>query len=877
MDELNAITEKKELENEDLEIVELDLPLQETSDTAETIETVEVVEVQEEIPVVIAIEESVGWVGGDHTRHYSLAGRDESDQHPITAITGLRTELNKIEALQPVYSNQTGVANYYKWYEGAYDEAGYFVSLVPKTSAIKICDGADIFGVTVDQAGFIGNQDGVTLDYVNGTVNSYGATRNNTYALVVTSGLVDVRCELSVNVGDYVISNAYGIAEKTESGCGYKVIAINTKFGETYASIALGVQACTTDALGKELQRMNDDIENAEINIAAAIHTANAAYDKAVSSNTISDEALLKALEAIEKSDEAIDATDRTNTQLESVSTTTAQARAIAESAVTSAISIKDEAVTKANDAWAKAEKVETEVYSLCAQIDQYSVGEYSQAYGLTIEQARAILKTGMIYIPTKHGDAGTHAETYEGFGTVEFTNGFYYEWNGLYWSEKLGEVWFGTEQPAGTTYTYWYDGTRLFLLQDGEWSEVATLAGNVNNRITSMIRQDVDEVRAEVVNARGSAASLGVRITDTESDVQSLALWSKGGDENGTQYNLATIKQTADDAGASIAQVVESVGENGEVSASSIVQAINNDESSVVIEADRINLDGYVTVTNLSTNGQTVINGGNITTGKITVKDTDNDLLFSAGDNQVYLAGWNVDENSLYHGNSFKNSDMFICTGSGTSFDIGDSGSINGWMIKAGSNFGVTTSGALYCSDAHIAGEITATSGYIGNDETGWKISTMGIMCFRSSTLNTADTISTGFLQTDTYKLPSLRTGYMDESAIRIYAGCEEQHGVFTSPTFAPFAVLEDGSVYCSALASIGYNDDDEITNSIKLSDGMIYIEHPVQADTTTAIVPLVKFKYDGGWFEVCARRTLAANTWTLVVQGGSDGSETV
>ena len=74
--------------------------------------------------------------------------------------------------------------------------------------------------------------------------------RGNDYALVATSGVVTVRCESNVNVNDYVVSNANGIATKTTSGCGYKVITVDAPHDVYYASISLGVQACTTDILG---------------------------------------------------------------------------------------------------------------------------------------------------------------------------------------------------------------------------------------------------------------------------------------------------------------------------------------------------------------------------------------------------------------------------------------------------------------------------------------------------------------------------------------------------------------------------------------------------------------------------------------------------
>ena len=53
-------------------------------------------------------------------------------------------------------------------------------------------------------------------------------------------------------------------------------------------------------------------------------------------------------------------------------------------------------------------------------------------------------------------------------------------------------------------------------------------------------------------------------------------------------------------------------------VSKNSIISEINQSAESATIKANKVNLDGYVTVSNLQTAGKTVINGGNITTGEI-------------------------------------------------------------------------------------------------------------------------------------------------------------------------------------------------------------------------------------------------------------------
>lgn len=641
--------------------------------------------IQEEI--VIEVDESIGWVGGDNTLHYSMAGRDKDDQHPISAITGLRHELDQIKSLQTVSSDKVGFANYYEWCDGEHNETGYFVTIEPGTSLIKICDGSGIFGVVVDDAGFVGGQSGITLDYVNGVANTYAAARDDSYGLVATSGLVSVRCESDVVKGDCVVSNAYGMATKTESGFGYQVLSIEYKNGVNYASIVLGVQSCTTDLIGKKLQYLNGRIGDAESNINVAMNAANQAYNKAAQSGTVSDDAVLKALEAISKADGALNATDAMNSTLSAVSKTAEQARAIAEGAVNSANEIRKEAGETANsalsnvnalvekfepmDEWvdpvtgqvgaeyiiaymdsqglATKSEVQTvesiseenkslieknaqSITTLISSVDKYSVGEYSQAYGLTLEQARIILKEGMIYIPTKHGDVATHSEKYnDGENTAferAFTNGYFYEWTAIedgamMWSEKLGRVWFGTEQPVGDAYTYWYDGDKLYLSNSGEWIEVATLAGNINNRITSAIRQDVDKISAEIVNAYGAVAGFGAKLSEMDANVHSIASWPTDG---GT-HNMAILESKSDgnEAYLVLAAVTDVNGSPAvtELNGAKIIlrDSNKNGASYIQIDADQIAFTGEVTFLkpeDLGEHGATVIDGARVKTGTL-------------------------------------------------------------------------------------------------------------------------------------------------------------------------------------------------------------------------------------------------------------------
>jgi len=1040
-------------------------------------------------PIVTKTEEAFPPLGipNEQLKHTLLTELEVDDQHPIEAVTGLRTAIDEINSLKSIYSDGTGTADYYEWAGDPRDAVGYFVSLVPHSSMIKICNGKNIFGVTVDRAGFIGHEGFVEVEQRDGVTRKVRVGRDEQYALVATSGFVEVRCEVDVAEGDYVISNEFGKAQKARSEYGYKVIDLETKHDIKYAVIALGVQADITEDIGRDLMDLNERMSDAEKNI-----TSLAA---ALEDNT----------DEIDELKEDVSQLQELDTQVKNAALTAAQAKAIAASAVASAETWRNEAVEEANKAFSEAVKVREEfeketsdmkkgletaslelqeakedlwreqgkmqnslndvddyfrgmrhdlipLYSwsgeegesiagfvsqadadravlggivewkngegvnslagyvaeatgeyatvkelaeykfkdetgkeytataaldayakaneaainaivgidgslagltsrvdkntssvttlashiigdyvsigawdekkaevgniyygtvddrivyyyhngtewksaasiasitsidkslvyyvpsnklyyyykdgtwqsteksyeaglggsiagvqqtadensakiemitslegefgeaiaglvtvsgedraeldalaqygyidengekhcgaagimaevdknkaaieaiagidgdiagfkaqvdknssyatmlaervmgtcvtipltndslskdtstvyydssanlywyyaggkwnstsnwgtiasaalstsevyyvvgsklywyykdgtwksntsaydaglsatiggiqvetdensakidqltswqgdtnssltlirqksdangasiqlLAANIDKHSVGERSQANGFTLEQAIDILEPGAVYVPTID-----HTETYTksdgSVVTYSFTKGNSYEWvdTGT-WNESIGKVIFFATPPAGTAYEFWYknsassDGYEGYTLYKPDssqnWVSVASLKGSASNRAVSQIRQDANSIALEVTNARGSAATLGARLTETEAEVQSVAAWSK--DVNGNQYNLATIKQTADSAGASIAQVVTAVGKDGEVNASTIVQAVNEDGSGVFINADHIQFEGFVSFANKS------------------------------------------------------------------------------------------------------------------------------------------------------------------------------------------------------------------------------------------------------------------------------------
>jgi len=108
-------------------------------------------------------------------------------------------------------------------------------------------------------------------------------------------------------------------------------------------------------------------------------------------------------------------------------------------------------------------------------------------------------------------------------------------------------------------------------------------------------------------------------------------------------------------------------------------------------------------------------------------------DKFYVRNDGYLYstlgnIGGWTIGSNTLSYGTMGAANGVFLVpAGSTNSHSIGGSENINDWTITSGANFGVTASGAVYCSDIHATGEITATSGHIGTSTNGFTIDASG------------------------------------------------------------------------------------------------------------------------------------------------------
>ncbi len=250
--------------------------------------------------------------------------------------------------------------------------------------------------------------------------------------------------------------------------------------------------------------------------------------------------------------------------------------------------------------------------------------------------------------------------------------------------------------------------------------------------------------------------------------------------DANGTIF---TLRNNADNS--SVFKIRKDNGDNTYTNLMSI-----NASNQIVLNGSEVNLTGYVTMSNLSTAGQTTINGANITTGTITLGGTNGSLLVKNADgNQI--GKWDKNGISVTSG----------------SLDIG-----NGV-------FKVTTAGALTATSATITGKISATSGTIGASNATNKI-TIGTNATNASIYSgmssLGNTSSNGF--------------YIGTDGIALGAG---KFKVTAAGALTATSATLTGAINATS-GTIGANATNKITIGTNATNASIYSGMTSLADTT-------------------------------------------
>lgn len=126
------------------------------------------------------------------------------------------------------------------------------------------------------------------------------------------------------------------------------------------------------------------------------------------------------------------------------------------------------------------------------------------------------------------------------------------------------------------------------------------------------------------------------------------------------------------------------------------VISEINQSAEAVTINANKVNLSGYVTATNLKTAGKTTINGSNITTGTI---DASRVNVTNINANNIKSGTIDASKVNVTNINASN-----IKSGTITGRTI-SGGKITGTQITNGNNFKVDADGNMNCSNANITG----------------------------------------------------------------------------------------------------------------------------------------------------------------------------
>ena len=344
----------------------------------------------------------------------------------------------------------------------------------------------------------------------------------------------------------------------TTSGAGYKVVETSVSNGVNYAKINLVPDGNTLARIKDEVNNLSDSVSTISNNVVMAVNTANEALSLG-SNGTLTSE----TLEKLNKVDEIEDTANNAQDIATSARDYAYEAQKKATETTTTAAALYQDAVETANAAWSGVENVEQAIVAMQQTVDQYSVGEYSQAFGLTYQQAKDALVKHYVYVPTV-----AHTEEYQGEDTniiQTFSLGYSYTWNGEAWNE-VADVTVGGDGSVISTYWYTgvraitdedgnilYDDERLYMRQADKWVPVASSKENTLSRVVSIMSQTANAASIGVVDVKGDVAQIDSRVGMTEAKIQSITTWQED-----TTSALTTVREQADANEASIVSLTQ-------------------------------------------------------------------------------------------------------------------------------------------------------------------------------------------------------------------------------------------------------------------------------------------------------------------------------
>ena len=172
-------------------------------------------------------------------------------------------------------------------------------------------------------------------------------------------------------------------------------------------------------------------------------------------------------------------------------------------------------------------------------------------------------------------------------------------------------------------------------------------------------IQEQIDANKTEISTTKSNMATIETNLSSITSRVSTVE--NKQTTVDGKVTALETWKKSAEvkiTDSAIVSTVTKSTAYkndlNGKVSYNNIISSINQTSETIKIDASKINLNGYVTMTNLNTPGQTVIDGENIKTNTILAEK------IAIGDFTNYVV---IPTNSTFTGTSGSTEGYEVCS----------------------------------------------------------------------------------------------------------------------------------------------------------------------------------------------------------------------
>ena len=280
------------------------------------------------------------------------------------------------------------------------------------------------------------------------------------------------------------------------------------------------------------------------------------------------------------------------------------------------------------------------------------------------------------------------------------------------------GQLWVDTSQSPPVTKVYsgsaWKEQNGTDILR----SDISTLTDNQSS------------FQADLYGIASQVQTLTMRVSTAESNGQATYIQLQT-----VRSQVTTLEQTSSEISAAVEDKLDA--EYG-TSYSSFAWSLTadgffltaNGSSVMSVSSSGLSVRGSITADSGTIGGFTIAES-NLHTGSKTSYSSSTSGVFigttgiGLGTGNFYVTsggtlyarsgtvgGFTLSTNYIYGGTIGTDGSVMIGKSYSTAKSIGGSASLSTWGLILGANFGVPRSGALYCNDVHLTGEITATSG---------------------------------------------------------------------------------------------------------------------------------------------------------------------